>query len=165
MRLKAFWKLLPLFLRPPFGSDRRVALWFIFLLLIVLTWPLGGAPRLQPGQVAVLASQEGEAEGGAVGHVQQGIASRRPSVDGAAQRVVDIDVSGGARQRLAGHGIPDQNLQSELGTCTENQWAGEGREWKEPISCVGLMLPAEKWKTNHTATLLSLDHHLSDVTQ
>lgn len=82
----------------------------VALLLFVLTWPLCGTPGLQPRQVAVLAAQEGEAEGSAVGHLQQGIARWHPGVGGAVQHVVDINVHCGAQQRLAGHGIPDQHL-------------------------------------------------------
>ncbi|TNN49330.1 hypothetical protein EYF80_040505 [Liparis tanakae] len=71
------------------------------------------------GHVALHAAQQSQAEAGSVRDPEQNLASH-PRPGRAPQGVVGVDVHRGARQRLAGHQVPHQDLQGKLGLWGES---------------------------------------------
>lgn len=94
-----------------------------------LTGSLGGAPGQRAGDVALHVSQQSQTEAWTVRHPEQDLASRS-RLGGARQSVVHVDVHRGARQRLAGHHVPHQDLQGELGL-----WEGGKSPHLDPFVC------------------------------
>lgn len=82
--------------------------------VVLLTGSLGGAPGQRAGDVALHVPQQSQTETWTVRHPEQDLASRS-RLGRARQTVVHVDVHRGARQRLAGHHVPHQDLQGELG--------------------------------------------------
>lgn len=91
---------------------------------MLLTGPLGGAPGQRAGDVALLVPQQSQTQAWTVCDPEQNLTSV-PCSGRAPQGVVHVNIHRSARQCLAGHQVPHQDLQGKLG-----RWGENGRKFE-----------------------------------